>query len=766
MSETAAIPTITGYVLREAIGRGGMSEVYVGAEVATHEQVAIKVLSPELSADEEYKSRFLKGARLHQSLRHPNISRVLDYGESPAGCYLVTEFLSGGDLNERLQRGMHLQALIKVVKDIARALDYAHAVGVIHRDIKPDNILFRTDGTAVLTDFGIADKASQASTKTSRGTVVGTPEYMSPEQAAGRPLDGRSDLYSLGVVLYRMLTGDLPFRADTAVSVALKHHQDPIPRLPNYLHALQTVVDRLLAKKTEQRFDNGEQLVEALDALRASPAMPEATIKTQPISTREIMAVGGDLLSTSPDTARQERHTRRRKQRRRLQLAASVLLVTGLVGGGGYYAYDQGWLVPEAVLAQLGMGEDPRLAVAWSEARSLRQDPNQSLTAIVAGYRRVLAIDPDHQRAQQEVASLASDWKLSIDEAVQQGNLENAQTRLEEARAVFPNDVQWIQLNVELQNRFRAERIMVSAQALLTSNGMSDLPSATAAIQSFQEVLRLAPENQAAQLALNDIAVHYAGLASSAANAGEVATAINLLERASAANGTLTELDDVRRLISQATTAQAAINDLLLQARRYRAENQLIAPPGENAAELYHRVLVTDPGNVIATQGLDEVTSQITTRVDQLLADGQLDGVSLMVTQAASAGMAEAVINDIRGRLDAEQERLETVTGNLTAARELIAQGYLTAPLGNNAVAYLREVQKLDPGNTTAQSLLEQCAQRLAAVAQEAHQFGLYDAAEQYLDLALTITPEMADWVALRDSWEGEATARSEGDQS
>jgi len=766
VSETATIPRINGYELREAIGRGGMASVYVGVEIATHEQVAVKVLAQKLSADEDYKARFLRGARLHQSLRHPNISRVLDYGESPAGCYLVTEFLSGGDLNDRLHRGMHLQALIKVIKDMARALHYAHAVGVIHRDIKPENILFRTDGTAVLTDFGIADKASDEPTKSARGTVVGTPEYMSPEQAAGRPLDGRSDLYSLGVVLYRMLTGDLPFRAETAVSVALKHHQDPIPRLPDYLHAFQPIIDKLLAKKPEQRFDNGEELVDALDALRASAAMPEATIKTQPISTREIMAVGGDLLSTAPDTVRQERHTRRRKRRRQLRLAAGFLLIAGTSGGAAYYAYEQGWLVPEAVLAQLGMGEDPRLAVAWSEAQSLRQDPNQGLATIVAGYRRVLAIDPDHQGAQREVDSLVSDWKQSINEALRQGNLESAQTRLEEASAAFPGDVQWVQLNVELQNRFRAERIMVSAQALLTSNGMSDLPSATAAIQSFQEVLRLAPENRAAQQALDDIAVHYAELASTAANAGEVASAINLLERASAANATLTELDEVRRLISQATTAQAAINDLLQQARRYRAENQLIEPPGANAAELYHRVLATDPGNVIATQGLDEVTSQITTRVDQLLASGQLAEVSLVVTKAASAGMSEVVINDIRSRLDAEQERLERVENNLAKARRLMAQGYLTAPAQNNAVASLREVQQLDPGNATAQALLEQCAQRLAAVAQEAHEFGLFDAAEQYLDLALTITPEMADWVALRDSWEGQARAQSERDQS
>jgi len=313
MSSVQAMPKLHGYELREAIGSGGMATVYVGVQVASHEQVAVKIFDASVAASAEHRARFKQGARLHQTLHHPNIAKVLEVGEADCGCFLVIEYLTGGDLNDRLQRGMHLQALIKVIKDMARALDHAHEQGVIHRDVKPENILFRSDGTAVLTDFDIATEVSSAPTKSPTGTVVGTPEYMSPEQAAGRPLDGRSDIYSLGVVFYRMLTGDLPFRAETAVSVALKHHQDPIPRLPNYLHAFQHVIDQLLAKRPEQRFANGADLVARLDELRSSPGMPEATIKTQPISTQEILAVGGDLLSTSRDTARQERHTRRRR---------------------------------------------------------------------------------------------------------------------------------------------------------------------------------------------------------------------------------------------------------------------------------------------------------------------------------------------------------------------------------------------------------------------------------------------------------------------
>jgi tetratricopeptide (TPR) repeat protein len=746
---------IPGVSLGEILGRGGMSTIYAGTQAGSEQKVAVKVLNAGVAALPAAHQRFLRGAKLHSQLKHPNIVRVLDYGESEGKSYVVQEYLSGGDLNQQLQKGLHLQAAIKIIKDIARALDYAHAVGVIHRDIKPENILFRKNGSAVLTDFDIAVTLSDENTRTDKGTVFGTPEYISPEQAAGRPVDGRSDLYSLSVVMFRMFTGDLPYRAETAMGVGVKHLQDPIPKLPNYLTAFQQVIDKALAKKPEARFQTGEELVEALDRIRSEADVPEATIKSRPIDTQEIVAVGGDLLSTTRDPARQERQSLRLKRRRRVRSALLVLLLAA-IGAGGFYAVEMRLIDPDRLLAQMGIGEDPLLIVAWSEAQSMRQDPNQGLTAIVAAYRRVLSIDPDHAGARSEVANLNADWKASIREAFMQRSLQRAQTRLEEGKSVFPNDPQWVQMDIELQNRQRAERIVSMTEALLTGNGISDLPSATAAIQSYQEVLRLAPAHPEAQQALSEIALHYAGLASAAAESGEVSNAINLLERATAADATLTMLDDVRKLISQATTARAAIDDLLQQARQYRAEGQLIKPSGENAAELYHRVLATDPDNVFAAQGLDEVTAQITASAEQLLAQGDLAAVDMLVAQAAAAGMSESIVNEIRGRMDTELERLSTIEQRLAQAEELIDVGYLTAPTNENAITYLREVQQLDPGNEMAAALLQQCAQRLAEVAREAYEFGLGDAAERYLNLALTITPEVAEWVALRERWEAE----------
>ena len=214
------------------------------------------------------------------------------------------------------------------------------------------------------------------------------------------------------------------------------------------------------------------------------------------------------------------------------------------------------------------------------------------------------------------------------------------------------------------------------------------------------------------------------------------------------------QLDDVRTLISRATTAQAAIDELLQQARTYRSENQLIAPPGENAAELYHRVLATDPENVLAAQGLDEVTAQVTANADALLARGDLESLESLVNEAAAVALSATVLNDLRARIDAELARRETIQTNLRQAESLMRLGYLTAPADNNAVAYLREVQQLDPGNEQAQQMLRACADQLAAVAVQAREYGLMEEANQYLDLALTIAPEVEEWVEIRDSWE------------
>jgi len=267
-------------------------------------------------------------------------------------------------------------------------------------------------------------------------------------------------------------------------------------------------------------------------------------------------------------------------------------------------------------------------------------------------------------------------------------------------------------------------------------------------------VLRLAPQHPVATAELESLARHYAQLAITAADAGEVDNAISFLDRASAANSELPLLDDVRDRIRQATTLQAAIAEMQTQASNLRSTGALINPPGENAAELYHRILAADPDNAIAVQGLKEVESQVLGNATQMLARGEIDVVQALVARAAAVDLDPVTVSEMKSRLDVEVTRLDTVSQNLKAAESLLALGYVTAPPERNAVALLRNVERLDPGNARARELLNRAAERLAAVAKEAYDVGMVEDAKQYLDLALTVTPDVSAWRELRASWD------------
>ncbi|MCH8140376.1 MAG: protein kinase [Proteobacteria bacterium] len=750
---------LPGFRIEREIGRGGMARVHLAVQNKFGRLVALKVVSADYANDTNFRKRFLSESRINAQLTHPNIVQVYDVGAHESLLFLVMEYLRGGDLNQRLEKGMHVTELIDVINDIGKALDYAHQKGFIHRDIKPENILFREDGSAVLTDFGIARNVSENPSLTLAGTVVGTPQYMSPEQASGRELDGRSDLYSLGVVFYRMLTGDVPYEANSAVSIGIKHLQEPIPRLPNYLDVFQPMIDRMLAKKPEHRYQTGAELSAALDEVRTSTRLPNATIKSKVVTTQEIRAVGTTLLTTARDPVRAKRRSRRQRRQRLFRRFTSLGLVFVLVGIGSWIFVQQPqWI--NRLMTITGIIEDPMVQVVWNDAQSLHQDPNQSLDAIVAGYRRVLSIEPEHLEARSAIEGLAAQWKDDILQALRQGNLAAAETKLIESIAAFPEDPVLADLSQQLTNHQHADSLLTTTQALLRSHGLSDIPSATAAIQAYKEVLRLAPDHAVAVAELDALAEHYSDLAGTAADNGDVDSAMIFLDRASAANAELPDLALAREKIQQATTLRAAIAEMLQQASAHRVAGALINPAGENAAELYHSVLATDPDNVIAIQGIGEIVSQLLNLATQLLADGQLSDLQDLVDRASAVGLAQTAVNEIKERLDSEVLRLATVERHLSNAELLLSQGFITEPPEGNAVFLLREVERLDAGNVIARALLSRSAARLASVAQEAWEVGLTEDAKHYLELALTVTPDVEIWRRLREDWEKNPATR------
>ena len=263
------------YELRDVAGSGGMSSVYRARDTVLERTVAIKILHEHFSDDPEYVERFRREARALAQLNHPNIVTVIDRGEFEGRQFIVFEHVEGENLKELLDREGQLpvdQALA-LVHQVARGLAFAHDHGVLHRDVKPHNILIDKDGVAKVTDFGIARSLEPADGLTETGTLLGTSEYIAPEQARGNRVDERSDQYSLAAVLYELLTGEPPYGGDNFMAVAMKHIQEPVPSVrvsrPDVSPRLDAIISRAMAKRPEDRFPTTEAMMAALEAERA-----------------------------------------------------------------------------------------------------------------------------------------------------------------------------------------------------------------------------------------------------------------------------------------------------------------------------------------------------------------------------------------------------------------------------------------------------------------------------------------------------------------
>src|SRR5215204_4784318 len=257
------------YRIINQIGQGGMATVYKAYQASMDRNVAVKVLPGQLAESAEFMQRFQQEARIIARLEHPHILPVFDYGENDGIPYFVMRYLEAGSLKDKMALGpLTLAEIDRVFTQLADALGYAHARGIVHRDLKPANALVDSDGNLFLTDFGIAKLLESASPRlTQTDAIMGTPAYISPEQAQAQKVDQRSDIYSLGIILYEMVTGQVPFTADTPLAIILKHISDPMP-LPSLLKpdippSIERVILKALAKEPGDRFATAAEFLSA-----------------------------------------------------------------------------------------------------------------------------------------------------------------------------------------------------------------------------------------------------------------------------------------------------------------------------------------------------------------------------------------------------------------------------------------------------------------------------------------------------------------------
>jgi serine/threonine protein kinase/ligand-binding sensor domain-containing protein len=302
------------YQIVEQIGQGGMATVFKAYQPSMDRYVAIKILPSHFTEDESFVGRFTQEARTLARLEHPHILPVHDYGEQEGITYLVMRYVEAGTLKDLTREGpMEPEEAARILGQVGRALDYAHSRGVVHRDIKPSNVLIDQQGNTFLTDFGIAKLVAETAQFTASGAIIGTPAYMSPEQGMGQAAEYRCDIYSLGVVLYEMVTGRVPFEAETPLAVLLKHVNDPLP-LPRQVKAdlpaaVERVILKAMAKSPDDRFQSAQAMIDALAEAMASvpseitsPPAAEATTLARGVSAPEPPAAEAASLAPDADT--------------------------------------------------------------------------------------------------------------------------------------------------------------------------------------------------------------------------------------------------------------------------------------------------------------------------------------------------------------------------------------------------------------------------------------------------------------------------------
>ena len=725
-----------------------ISQVWEASQPALNRSVVVKIFDFS-----ELKSKELDDLQLEEILGQTGYPievcpRVLEYGRADDFHFQILDFIKGKTLQDLLYGGISTLSFRNVIVRAALALHEMHTHDIYHCDLRPENVLVDEADRVFLIGFGPDFRSSDS---TLEGLYSSKSHYMSPELKLSFTPSAQSDLFSLAAVVYQALTGELPVNENSGDGSNSQGSVFNVSRLSERFKGYRTILEKALQAAREDRHSSAAEFADDLMALEDESIGQEIQIKTQPISSEEVILTGVKLFDPDGDSVRGITSAS----------PASGARARWLVSfGGGILVLGLLWiltlrsdLLPDPVAGFVESNVNSEIESARNQAQSLREDPNQGLSTVLASYTRLLSLTPDDPEVLKALTDISSEWFASIEEALDQGDYIFAETRLDEAESMFPQEPRLNALSIRIQNWKRAESLYEASRSQRLGFIEDEVPVLNSLIVSYQNVLRLAPAHDGAVIELKAIAAQFAQLAKEAFAVRDLTAAINFLGRAQAADSSIQALEDVRELLSQTEELRVTIEGILDEARYYRALGQLIAPSGENAAELYNRVLVVEPKNVIANQAIGELTASLLADTERLFKLGDLLAADDLLIQALTVGIEEDALTDIRRQISEEQERIEQISQFMTKARDLMERGYITMPLSENAVAELRSVQSIDPNNEEASALLEKCAEILANVAKDAFDYGFSEEAFEYLDLAIAIDPKQITWTVLRAEW-------------
>jgi serine/threonine protein kinase len=775
---------IPGYRIVRQLGRGGMATVYLAIQESVDREVAIKIMSPQLLADPNFGERFLREARIAAKLHHRHVVGVHDVGKQGELHYIAMEYLAGGPILRRDGSARDAPFALRVTREIATALAYAHNKGFVHRDIKPDNILLRDDGSAALTDFGIARAADSATRMTRTGAVIGTPHYMSPEQARGRVVDGRADLYSLGVVFYELLVGRVPYQAEDSLAVGIMHITEPVPKLPEKLSALQSLLDLMLAKKPEDRYQTGDEMAAALkeyevaiangelpslytpnraerDTILANLPPPETP---RPVATRVPSEHRLESRVERPESRAEPRLGRvddfadamdRRRApppagRRGRGWIGAVLTVVllGVLGAAAWFNQDR-------LRALLPDTEHNRLlaqAQAALDAGRLTGAPDSALEL----YRQVQKLDPDNAQALTGVRRVGETLVAESRTALRGGDLAQARTLAAAARSILQGGSELDALEAEIRGadtRTGAiEELLKNAIAARDAGRLVGGDDSAAAY--FRRALEIDPQSGIAQKGLDDIAAALLADAQAAVEQGRLDDADQLAAAVESVRPGHAGIPPLRARIADARDASLRdVERLLGSGEAALRAGRFTQPGGNNALEAFKGVLQRDPNNARAREGLRRVGAALLVQANAAIDASEPASAGRLVAQAEAAGAPSADLAATRSRLRELRERLDiagsrtTLTAEqqakleqfLTEADAALARGDLIDPPGGNAYDLYRAALGLDRQNARAKAGIAAIPAQAKTRFGQALAEGRPNTARGYLD-ALTST--------------------------